>query len=210
MARGSPPMRPGIHCVVERKRNGTTITNSHDANNRLIFKNLSDNTYSGDISYGYDLRGLTRYACFGTDSTAACSESGQGDGETNEFDGFGNVKRRTSRMNNTTRELTYQYDLEGNRTRVTHPDGYFFEYGFDGLNRCDSLRVSLGTTPTSSTGSGLTLKYRPSGGRWEINRAGTGAAKTTITPDSALRLGSFQQDFAGTANRLFSESRTSE
>ena len=193
--------------TLERKRNTTTITNTFD-NNRLTFKNLSDNTHSGDVSYGYDLRGLTRYACFGSDSTSTCDTSGAG--EMNDFDGFGNVKSRKSRMNGTTRALTYQYDLEGNRTRVTHPDGYFFEYGFDGLNRFNSLRVSLGTTPTSSTGSGLTLKYRPSGGRWEINRAGTGAAKTTITPDSALRLGSFQQDFAGTANRLFSESRTSE
>jgi len=181
---------------VERKRNGTTITNSYDANNRLIFKNLSDNTYSGDISYGYDLRGLTRYACFGTDSTTACSASGQGDGETNEFDGFGNVKSRKSRMNSTTRELKYKYDLEGNRTRVTHPDEYFFEYGFDGLNRFNSLRVSLSATPTSGTGSGLTVKYRANGRRWDITRAGTGAATTTFTQNNALRLETFNQDFA--------------
>jgi hypothetical protein len=34
----------------ERKRNGQTINYSIDANNRVTFKNLSDNTYSADIT----------------------------------------------------------------------------------------------------------------------------------------------------------------
>jgi RHS repeat-associated protein len=62
--------------------------------------------------------------------------------------------------------------------------------------------VSLGTTPGSATGSGLTLRYRASGGRRDITRAGSGAAITTINPDNALRLGSFTQDFVSTANDL--------
>ena len=134
--------------TLERKRNTTTITNTFDNNNRLTFKNLSDNTHSGDVSYGYDLRGLTRYACFGSDSTSTCDTSGSG--EMNTFDGFGNVKSRKSRMNNVMRELKYQYDLEGNRTRVTHPDGYFFEYRFDGLNRFRELRSSSTASPKSA------------------------------------------------------------
>jgi RHS repeat-associated protein len=185
---------------VERKRNGTTITNTFDANKRVTFRNLSDNTYSGDISYGYDLRGLTRYSCFGTVSTSACSASGEG--ETNVFDGLGNLTSHTSRMAGNARTLSYRYDLEGNRTRVTHPDGYFFEYAFDGLNRFNSLRASTGTTPTSSTASALTLRYRSNGIRWDITRAGTGAAVTTTASDNGLRLQSFVQDFASTANDL--------
>lgn len=185
---------------VERKRNATTITNTYDANNRLIFKDLSDNAYSGDISYGYDLRGLTRYSCFGSASTNVCETSGEG--ESSAYDGLGNVKTRISRMNGVARTLAYQYDLEGNRTRITHPDGYFFEYAYDGLNRFNSLRVSLAATPTSSTGSGLAVRYRASGGRRDITRAGTGAAVTTINPDNALRLQSFAQDFSGTNNDL--------
>jgi len=102
-------------------------------------------------------------------------------------------------MDGTTRELTYQYDLEGNRTRVAHPDAYFFQYTFDGLNRFETLRPSLAASPTSNTGSGLSIKYRSTGGRWDITRAGTGAAKTTINPDNAVRLASFQQDFAETS-----------
>ena len=78
----------------ERKRNGQTIANTFDDNNRLTFKNLSDNTYSADITYNYDLRGLTLSSCFG--STDACVSSGEG--ETNVFDGFGNLSSRTSRM----------------------------------------------------------------------------------------------------------------
>ena len=42
----------------EKKRNNQTVSYTFDKNNRLTFKNLSDNAYSGDIAYNYDLRGL--------------------------------------------------------------------------------------------------------------------------------------------------------
>jgi YD repeat-containing protein len=74
--------------TLERKRDGRTITNTYDANNRLIFKDLSDNTHSEDVSYNYDLRGLTLSSRFGSDT---------GQGITNTFDGFG---RQTSANTN--------------------------------------------------------------------------------------------------------------
>jgi len=182
----------------ERKRNSQTLTNTFDKNNRLIFKDLSDNTYSADVTLAYDLRGLMLSSCFG--SSDSCSTSGEG--ETNVFDGFGNVKSRTSRQDGYARELSYQYDLDNNRRRVTHPDGYFFQYAYDGLNRLDTLRVSLAATPTSSTGSGLDIDYNARGNRQDISRAGTGAAVTNVVLDNALRLQSITQNFAGTANDL--------
>jgi RHS repeat-associated protein len=182
----------------ERKRNGQTVTNTFDANNRLTFKDLSDNTYSGDVSYGYDLRGLTLYSCFGTATTSACSSSGQG--ETNTFDGFGNLLTRTSRMGTTSRVLAYQYDAENNRTRVTHPDGQVFSYGFDGLNRFCSLNEGTTALACTNTSAPLRVTYRPSGGRLDLLRS-NGVA-TNINFDNALRLGNFTQNFAGTANDL--------
>lgn len=53
---------------MERKRNGSTITYTYDNNNRLIKKDLSNNTYSSDIFYRYDLRGLTLHSRFGSGS----------------------------------------------------------------------------------------------------------------------------------------------
>jgi RHS repeat-associated protein len=184
----------------ERKRDGTSIANTFDNNNRLTFKDLSDNTYSGDVSYGYDLRGLTRYSCFGTAATSSCDTSGQG--ETNAFDGLGNLTSRTSRMFGVSRTLTYQYDTEGYRTRITHPDGVYFTYNRDGLNRMCSIGENGAAPACSSTDSNnpLMVHYSPEGRRADITRAG--GSVTSVQTDNALRMLSFTQDFTGTTNDL--------
>ena len=38
-------------------------------------------------------------------------------------------------MGGTTRTLAYQYDANGNRTRITHPDGNYFQTDYDGVGR---------------------------------------------------------------------------
>src|SRR5205085_4337443 len=38
-------------------------------------------------------------------------------------------------MGGTTRTLSYLYDRDGDRTRITHPDGTFFASRYDGLDR---------------------------------------------------------------------------
>ncbi|HKE44283.1 MAG TPA: RHS repeat-associated core domain-containing protein [Steroidobacteraceae bacterium] len=178
--------------LTERKRNGTLITNTYDKNNRLVLKDLSNNTYSADVYSNYDLRGLLLYARFTSDS---------GQGVTNSFDGFGNLLTSTTNMGGVSRALSYRYDDNGNRTRVTHPDGWFFAYGFDGLNRLNSLAESASATPTAATSTLLTVSYRTNGGRLSISRAG-GVSSTTFTPDNANRLRTFAQDFPGTAADL--------
>jgi len=184
--------------IFERKRNSAKSINfEYDNNNRLVFKNLSDNTYSGDIAYDYDLRGLTLASCFGSDKfDDDCDQQADGEGETNIFDSFGNLTETRSSQDGALRILSYQYDREGNRKRVTHPDGWFFEYGFDGLNRMNDLRESVSASSTAGTNSMLTINYRPSGGRREILR--DGSATTNIDVDNALRLESFTQNFTGT------------
>lgn len=166
---------------VERKRSGATITHTYDNNNRLIIKDLSNNTYSGDTFYDYDLRGLTRYSRFGSDS---------GPGVTNTFDGFGNLETSTTNMGGTARQLSYRYDNNGNRTRVTHPDNVYFAYTFDGINRVNSV--------TENASALINVTYRPNGRRHTISRAGS--ATTTYEYDDISRLQSIQQDFRDTAN----------
>ena len=180
----------------ERKRNNRSITNTFDNNNLLVFKNLSDNTHSGDITYNFDLRGLMLSSCFGTSDSCVAS----GEGETNVFNDFGELTSRTSRVGATARTLSYRYDRESNRTRITHPDGWFFQYGFDGINRVSSIAESTAATPAAGTSALLTITYRPSGERLDLIRPS--GAVTNLDLDPALRLESFTQNFAGTANDL--------
>jgi RHS repeat-associated protein len=143
------------------------------------------------------LRGLTLATCFGANALDDdCRTSGAG--ETNDFDGFGNLTARTSRMAGVSRILSYAYDLEGNRTQVTHPDGNYFAYGFDGLNRFNVLMENAAVG--SSTQPLLNIGYRVGGGRESISRLG--GATTTIALDNARRLDAFTQNLAGSAHDL--------
>ena len=165
----------------ERKRNGKGIAYGYDNNNRQILKNLGDNTHSQDVYYDYDLRGLRLYARF---------DSRSGQGITNVYDGFGNLANTTTNMGGVSRKLTYQYDNNGNRTRITHPDNVYFGYTFDGINRVNAV--------TERASSLITLTYHPGGQRHTLSRAGS--ATTTYTFDDAARLESLEHDFYGTTN----------
>jgi len=177
--------------LFEKKRDSRTITNAYDNNNRLIFKDLSDNFPSEDVAYDYDLRGLTLSTRFGGD---------WGEGIGNAFDGFGRLTSTTINMMGVSRTLSYRYDANGNRTRVTHPDQQFFEYTFDNVDRLTGIGESTSTSPTASTSTLLTLDYQRAGGRWNIFRPG--GATTTYQQDNVKRLDSFTQDFAGTSDDL--------
>jgi RHS repeat-associated protein len=187
----------------ERKRDGTSITYRFDDNNRVVLKDLSDNTYSSDIVSRYDLRGLASYQCFGL-STSPTSEQcdTSGDGEWTAFDGLGNLTSRISRMFGVGRTLTYQYDTEGNRTRITHPDGVYFTYNRDGLNRMCTIgeNAAAPACATTDPNAVLVVHYSPEGRRLDITRAG--GSITSVQTDNALRMLSFTQDFTGSTNDL--------
>jgi RHS repeat-associated protein len=168
----------------DRKRDSSSISTTYDANNRPTFKDLSDNTYSQDVSYDYDLRGLKLSSRFVNDA---------GVGITNSFDGLGRLESSSSNVGGFTRTLTYSYDKNGNRTRLTHQDGNYFQYTFDDLNRAVGVAEN-------GAGAMLTLTYRANGQRQTISRAG--GATTIYTPDNGLRLATFSQDFSGTADDL--------
>jgi RHS repeat-associated protein len=173
----------------ERKRSGATISTTFDANNRPTFRNLSNNTYSQDVVYDYDLRGLVLAAHFATEAG-----SSTGIGITNSFNGFGRLENSTSNVGGFSRTLWYQYDNNGNRRRIQHPDGTYFDYAFDGSNRVSGVFENGSSTPA------ISVTYRPNGQRWTINRAN--GATTIYEPDNARRILNFTQDFAGTADDL--------
>jgi RHS repeat-associated protein len=168
----------------EQKRSGATIDYEIDNNNRPKFKNLSNNTHSADVVYDYDLRGLALSTKFGTHALDTT-----GVGITNVFNGFGRLWTTTNTTGGFSRVLTYLYDKNGNRTRVQHPDGNYFDYTFDGLNRAKELLESGSTNL-------LSVNYWPNGQRKNIVRPNS--STTTYNPDYVLQLANIHQDFSGT------------
>jgi RHS repeat-associated protein len=115
-----------------RKRDGQMIGYSYDALNRMTLKDIPGGS-SQDVYYGYDLRGLQLYARFGSPS---------GSGITNTYDGFGRQTSSSSNMDGTARTISYAYNADNARTRVTHPDGAYVTYNRDGLDRLYSAELS--------------------------------------------------------------------
>ncbi|MGY4399184.1 RHS repeat-associated protein [Sphingomonas sp. UYAg733] len=168
-----------------RKRDGQVIGYIYNALNRMILKDIPGGT-AADVYYAYDPRGLQTYARFGSPT---------GEGLTNIYDGFGQLASVTSSQGGTLRTLTYQYNRDGNRTRVTHPDGVYFNYGYDGLDR---MNFASWYTPASGAVPFLNIVYDTQGRRAKTGRA---SSSTTYSYDPISRLESEAQAFSsGTSN----------
>lgn len=179
-----------------RKRDGRTLTYTYDALNRVGSKAVPDACVANyactdvpasatrDVYYSYDLRGL---------QTAARFDSLSGpDGVTSAYDGLGRLVSSTTSIGGISRSLSYLYDASGNRTRIAHPDGNFFVYEYDDLNRPVRVREN-GTTIIAS------VDWDTQGRR---SVEGRGGVNTVYGYDSISRVGSIADDLAGTAEDL--------
>lgn len=175
-----------------RKRDGRVFTFGYDALNRMTSKIVPDGCVGGyacapasasrDVYYGYDLRGLQTYARF---------DSASGEGVTSAYDGLGRPVSATTTMGGTSRMLSYQHDANGNRTRITHPDGRYFGASYDGLDRMNSINAdgSLALFAMTFDRQGETSAYQ------------RGGSATAYTYDAISRPASMQSTFSsGTAN----------
>jgi RHS repeat-associated protein len=113
-----------------RLRDGTYIGFTYDALGRMTHKDLPGS--DPDADYSYDNFGRVTSAVFTT----------TGHGVSNTFDALGRLTSTSSDMDGTTRTLSYQYDLAGNRTQITHPDSAYFTYNYDVLGRVTLIRES--------------------------------------------------------------------
>jgi RHS repeat-associated protein len=112
-------------------RNGESIAFSYDALNRLISKSrppTSAETGSQVTNYGYDSVGnLT--SVFDSDSTI-----------TNVYDLANRLTSMTSSTPSMPPEtVLYDFDLNGNRSSMTDPEGGVTDYTYDSLNRLTSV-----------------------------------------------------------------------
>ena len=132
------------------KRDGSVLTYQYDALGRMTAKIVPDRPDLGanhvrDVYYSYDLRGL---------QTAARYDSPTGDGLTFTYDGFGRQTGSTIALYGSSYSLANVYDRNGNRTRLTHPDGTHVDYAYDGLDRATTI------TQGATTIAGLTYNNR--------------------------------------------------
>lgn len=182
-----------------RKRDGRVLTFTYDALNRMTSKIVPDGcaplqagacpaaSATRDVYYGYDLRGLQLYARF--DSTV-------GEGITTSYDGLGRISESTSAMGGVSRTLSHLYDAAGNRTRITHPDGVYFTYRYDGLDR---MQGADWWAPATGSVSFMQITYDAAGRRADINRA---SSFTGYGYDGVGRLSRQDQRFADTADNV--------
>lgn len=165
------------------KRDGNVIRYGFDALNRNSVKDISGGT-AADVYFGYDLQGLQTFARFG---------SASGAGLTSSYDGFGHLVSSSNNLGGSALTLSNQYDTDGNRTRLTYPDGVYISYSYDGLDRMTTASwTTTGTTPF------LTITYDNQGRRASTVR---GSSNTGYTYDAVSRLASDSQNFSsGTSN----------
>lgn len=159
-----------------RKRDGRIINFEYDALNRVTRKAFPDS--SNDVFYDYDLRGLQLSSRFG---------SPWGEGLTTTYDGFGRVTSSNINMGGISRTLSYRYDANGNRTHVIHPDGIYFQYKYDGLNRLAEI-LEDGSLALAE------FRYNRRGMRATAHR--DLAASTDYQYDALSRLSGLQHEFS--------------
>jgi RHS repeat-associated protein len=183
---------PNGNRLTLRKRDGRTFGFNYDALNRVTSKIVPDACVAGyactnvpaamtrDVYYSYDLRGLQTAARFDGPSG--------GDAVTSGYDGFGRLTSSTTSMGGVSQTLGYQYDADGDRVRVTHPDGTFFSYDYDGLDRLAAIRENGATVVATASWNAQGL------------RAGEmrGAVSSSYGYDGIGRLTSLGDDLAGT------------
>ena len=92
-------------------------------------------------------------------------------------------------MGGPSRALNHSYDADGNRITITHPDGAYAFYEYDGLDRMTAYRENGGTLLA-------TLAYDRRGMR---NSAALPGATSAYGYDGAGRLSSLGHDLGGVA-----------
>ena len=168
-----------------RKRDGSVISYTYDALNRMTSKQLPTIAsgarpelawqFRRDVHYTYDLRGL---------QTSVRFDNAGGQGILTEYDGFGRITQTTNTIDGKNHVIGSTYDAHGNRTSVTHPDGTTFAYAYDGLDRLDYIADPAGLWIANPI-------YNDKGQLGSIYRNGN-AIDTVFKYDSVGRLNSLR------------------
>lgn len=164
-----------------RRRDGQVIHFEYDTLGRETKKDLPGTT-TLDVFSDYDAAGRITSLRHGGTSGAGIVL------------GFDSAKRMTSEET-FGKAMTYEYDLAGNRTRVTWFDGPYAQYSY---NAAGQLTMIGENGATSGAGVLATFTYDDLGRRTSLSR-GANLATTTYSYDSANRLTALNQNPSGTS-----------
>jgi RHS repeat-associated protein len=178
------------------KRDGRSFAFNFDNLNRMVTKIVPDACVAGfdcrnvspsatrDVYYSYDLWGRQTAARFDSITSS--------DAVTSVYDGFGRLTFSITNMNGFNRGLAYLYDANGNPIRIYHPDGTYFTYDNDVLDRLVEIRVNGGAVVASAEWSAQGMRladYR-------------GPSRTAYIYDPISRLSGIVHDLAGRTSDL--------
>lgn len=177
----------------EVKRDGTQFTYGYDKNNRMTFKRR----LGGDIiRYKYDVRGYRTSAKFERYRNEYYSET-TGEGVFDTYDSIGNITDSTVVMgegvNQVSRHLSFEYDLNNNREKITYPDLTEVIYSFDGMDRLKQVK-------NQSNQQLLSIGYNKQGYRDSIYRGGSPTASTSYNYNAVGQLLNLSHDLPGSSN----------
>jgi RHS repeat-associated protein len=167
-----------------RVRSGALIGYSYDALNRMTHKGSSG---LADTDYTYDLLGRSLTATFSTG----------GLGITDTYDALGRLTSTSNNLSGTAQALSYQYDLAGNRTQLTYPDGHYLNYDRLVTGEVTAIRLNGATSGVGVIGS---YAYGALGNRSSVT-FGDGSS-TSYGYDAVSRLSSLTNSFAASANNV--------
>ena len=163
--------------IALQKRDGQQIAYGYDALNRVSSKTYADaaRARARNVYYTYELGGPQLTARYDAPS---------GDGITQTYDGVGRLK--TTLIDG--RLLSREYDPDGNRTRLTWPDGTAAIYTYDGLDRMSAI------TDGSTTIANIT--YGADGRRMGVSHGPAAQTATSYAWDGLGRLTGLGHQFS--------------
>ncbi|UZJ45956.1 hypothetical protein OOT55_07880 [Marinimicrobium sp. C6131] len=160
-----------------RRRDGKTIYYSYDNLNRVTFKNVPDST-TRDVYYDYDLMGNMTYAKFASRS---------GSGVIRSYNGFGELSEERNTLVTGSPVVT-DFDKNGNFRTLKFPgNSTVITYGYNELDRLDSIKV----------GSGTLLSYDDDLFGRPFTETTSGGAVRSTTYDDIGRPKRHQQNYSG-------------
>lgn len=138
----------------ERVRDGQTISYTYDT----LGRRLTVDRPSGmdDLTYTYDNLGRQLTASY------------TGYSVTSVYDALGRKTSETSLIGATSRAVSYEYDLAGNRTKMTWPDSFYVTYSYDSAGYAKRISENGGAASSANLG---TYTYDTRGNRKSIGRA---------------------------------------